>query len=40
MFEIGYDQGKMYLNDDRRRIFKRLCEKDLAGNDRVVTGML
>ena len=41
MFEIGYDQGKDVSKMMTDAGFSNVCvKKDLAGNDRVVTGML
>ena len=41
MFEIGYDQGKDVSKMMTDAGFSDVCvKKDLAGNDRVVTGML
>ena len=41
MFEIGYDQGKDVSEMMTDAGFSDVCvKKDLAGNDRVVTGML
>ena len=41
MFEIGYDQGKDVSEMMTDTGFSDVCvKKDLAGNDRVVTGML
>ena len=41
MFEIGYDQGKDVSEMMEEAGFLDVCvKKDLAGHDRVVTGML
>ena len=41
LFEIGFDQGKDVSKMMTDAGFSNVCvKKDLAGNDRVVTGML